>query len=135
MTTFLKTYPPGEGPAEVVALVNRLLPLLLEGDHRALAALRNQWRYARVGTITLSGSGFFASIEVPPRLPKVEPSQMSGGSAAIELTGAPHGAGCVLFVRDGHLSMLEGYTYEGDEWPKGTAIISVTNVVPIQPRG
>jgi hypothetical protein len=116
-----------------VTLVNRLLPLLLSGDHPVLATLRNQWRYSRVGTITVSGAGFFASIEVPPGLPKVLPLQMNGGSAAIRLTHATHEAGCALSVRDGHLSILEGFTYEGDEWSEHDAVMSVTNVVPIEP--
>jgi hypothetical protein len=57
----------------VLALVQHLLPLLLEGDHPVLAILREQSRRARIGAIELSGAGFFADIEVPPDAPKVNP--------------------------------------------------------------
>jgi len=38
-------------------------------------------------------------------------------SGLIATTGVENGAGCLLFVRDGVLSSLEGYTYVGEEWP------------------
>jgi hypothetical protein len=44
-----------------------------------------------------------------------------------------HGAGCVLFVEDGHLSVFEGYTYAGEEWREDSRILSVGLVAPVQP--
>ena len=32
-----------------------------------------------------------------------------------------------------HLSMLEGYTYDGDEWSENAAVLAVKDVFPIQP--
>ena len=134
MTAFPKKYTPGSGPPEVVALVNRLLPLLLAGDHPTLGVLREQLRRARIGSIELSGVGFFADIEVPPDAPKADPPNITGGDAVIELTGVEHAAGCVLFVRDGYLSMLEGFTY-ADEWSEDAKVLDVKDVFPIHPGG
>jgi hypothetical protein len=37
-----------------------------------------------------------------------------------------------VFVRKGLLSMLEGYTYN-DEWPENAAVLSISDVIPIDP--
>jgi len=129
---FPKEFPPGEGPEGVVRLVNRLLPQLLDGDHPALVILREQLQRSHLGVITLSGVGFFADINVPIDALKVDPPNITGGHATIELSNVKHDAGCVLFVRDGHLSVLEGYTY-GDEWSEDTAVVAVKDVTPILP--
>ena len=123
---------PAEGPPHIKALVKRLLPLLVAGDHPASLILREQLRGARVGAIELSGTGFFADIEVAADAPKVAPPEFAGGDAKIRLDGLPVEAGCVLFVRGGYLSMLEGYTYDG-AWEEDTLVLAVSDVFPIQP--
>jgi hypothetical protein len=70
VTKFPKRYVPGDGPPEVVALVRRLVPLLIAGEHPALTALREQWTRTQLGVVELSGVGFFAHLEVPPDAPK-----------------------------------------------------------------
>jgi hypothetical protein len=131
---FPKTYPPGQGAEEIRTLVGRLLPDLVAGDDAVSAALREQLGRARIGDIHLTGVGFFADIEVPEDAPRAEGADFVGGSADIELVGVPHGAGCVLFVRDGRSSLLEGFAYDGT-WAEDTVVASVKNVVPIRPPG
>src|SRR5262245_39448142 len=109
------------------------MPLLLQGEHPTLGILREQFSRANIGAIRLSGVGFFADIVVPPDAPRVDPPRIVGGDARIELSGVEHGAACVLFVSDGHLSMLEGYTC-GEEWSENTRVIDVKQVTPIRPR-
>ena len=60
----LKRYAPGDGPPEIVALVEQLLPLLVQGDHPALRVLQEQARRVGVGFIELSGVGFSAELAV-----------------------------------------------------------------------
>jgi O-acetyl-ADP-ribose deacetylase (regulator of RNase III) len=117
----------------VVALVKHLMPLLLQGEHPTLGILREQFQRAHIGAIRLSGVGFFADIVVPPDAPQVDPPRIVGGDCRIELSGVEHGASCVLFVSDGHLSMLEGYTC-GEEWSENTRVVDVKEVTPIRPR-
>jgi hypothetical protein len=58
---------------------------------------------------------------------------LSGSVAAVVPGGgAPHGAGCILFVREGRLAMLEGFSYD-DEWPENAAVLAVSDVVPLDP--
>jgi hypothetical protein len=57
-----------------------------------------------------TGVGFFLTLEVPKSLPRctsplIEPHIESG-----ELE---HGAGAILFVKDGYLELLEIYSYAG----------------------
>ncbi len=69
---------------------------------------------------------------MPRDAPKIEPPELVGGNAQIELVGVPHGAGCVVFVRDGWLAMFEAFTNEGP-WPEAAVILGVKEVTPIDP--
>ena len=130
---FPKKYGPVDAPSEVLKLTERLVPLLIEGDHPALSALRHQFLGARIKQVELTGAGFYVDFEVSPDAPLAEPSDFAGGYARITLKGARKDAGCVLFVRGGRLVALEGYTYVDDAWLENTVILSVENVVPVDP--
>ena len=80
----------------------------------------------------MTGHGFYVHFEVPAACPLAEPRDFAGGSAEIDLTGVSHGAGCVVFVREGRLSTFEGYVYDGT-WEIDALIISVRRVVPVFP--
>ena len=119
-------------PPQALALIRRLMPMLLDGPHPALAALRAQYARVHVSRLNWTGVGFFASFEVPEDVPLADPPRMAGGDAVIELAGVPHGAGCVLFVSEGRLECLEGYCYD-DEWPEDAAVLDVRNPSPLIP--
>jgi hypothetical protein len=133
VAALLRTYQAGEGPEEIVALAMRLIPQLIQGEHPTLAILRQQFESVRIGPIELSGVGFFAHLQVPPDKPTATPPDFAGGDALIELAGSTGGAGCVLFVKDGCLSMLEGYTRGGDDWPEDAVVLDVKDVISIHP--
>jgi hypothetical protein len=65
--------------------------------------------------------------------PRADQREISGGIAEIGVQGLEHGAGRVLFVRDGQLRSLEGYTY-GEPWPERPTAVSLSNVVPLAPN-
>jgi hypothetical protein len=129
---FPKRYTAEQAPAAVLALVARLVPSLLDGDHPALAALREQFRRARIKEVELTGAGFYVDFDVPVDAPLAVPANLTGGHASISLDVARHGAGCVLFVRDGRLAMFEGYTYD-EPWPEHACVTAVDEISPIQP--
>jgi hypothetical protein len=129
---FPKRYLADKAPTEVLILVDRLVPSLISGDHPALGTLREQFRRARVKEVELTGAGFYVDFEIPADSPLTEPRNFTGGSASITLEGANHGAGCVLFVRDGRLVMLEGFTYD-DLWPEHARVLAIENIIPINP--
>src|SRR5262245_31575771 len=109
--TFPKTYEAASAPPEVVALVSRLVPQLIAGDHPALAALREQLRFATIRDVQMTGHGFYAAFDVPPDVPLAVPASFAGGDAQIVLEGAAAGAGCVLFIEGGRLDTPEGDTF------------------------
>ncbi len=123
------TFAPGTAPAEVVALTKRLVPLLIAGDHPALATLREQWARTEVGDIDMTGQGFFANLVVPTDLPAAEPRHMTGGNANIELEGH-EGAGCVLYVVDGYLRTLDVHAWRSG-WPDPVRVLGISEVDPI----
>ena len=133
VTTFPKKYAADQAPKEVLALIARLVPQLIEGDHPALAALRQQFQHSVVTQVEMTGHGFYADFEVAPGEPLTSPASLTGGSANIVLSGVEHGAGCVLFVRDGRLSTLEGYVYVGT-WAEDSQVLAVDDVQPILPE-
>lgn len=128
-----KTYGPGDAPVSVRALLEQVLPRLLEGSDPVLGVLREQLRHATVTSVELTGGGFFAFLAVPPDLPTTDPLRIVGGDAVITLSGVEVGAGCILFVEEGRLSMFEGYTYACEEWAEGAEVLSIDHVRPLLP--
>ena len=81
----------------------------------------------------MTGVGFFVHFDFDGDVPLAQPPTFSGGDAIIRLAGATIQAGCVLFVRDGRIAMLEGYTYGDDKWAEDEEIVSVEAIIPIHP--
>jgi hypothetical protein len=102
-----------------------VLDKLLAGDHPVLKALRGQADGARLSSRELTGAGFFCVFEVfgPPLPTSHRNFEIGDVNARIE--GLSHGAGFVLFVRDGRLNMLEGYSYE-EPWPEQVCNFDLT---------
>jgi hypothetical protein len=99
---------------------------LLDGDHPTLIALRTQAERAQVIRREYTGTGFFCDFDVPSDLaPLAGPSDFHVGDVNASLDGLEHGAGFVLFVRNGRLAMLEGYTYQ-EAWPKEVRNLKLT---------
>src|SRR4051794_2496951 len=98
-------------------LEDELLGMLLGGNDPVLATLRRQLESAKRKPRELTGAGFFTYFDVPETAPRLQgnPSFSFGGVKA-EIEGLQHGAGFVLFVRNGILSFLEGYSFD-EPWP------------------
>lgn len=68
----------------------------------------------------MTGVGFFADLVVDPTAPLATPSSQSLSGVIADVKGVRHGAGFVLFVRDGRLVTLEGFTCD-EPWPDDVA--------------
>lgn len=132
MENWPKIYLPHEAPPEVLALASQLVPLLLAGNHPAIVALRAQYAVAQITSVELTGVGFFVNYKVPEEAPRAVPSDFAGGNAYIELAGVNEPSGCVLFVHDGKLALLEGYTF-AESWPEHTQVLAITQILPLTP--
>ena len=99
------------------ALENQVMRMLLEGDGPTLEVLRYQFAVAKRRPREMTGVGFFLEFDVPEEAPRL-PGNVSlrFGDVIAEIEGIQHGAGFLVFVDDGVLTMLEGYTYD-EPWP------------------
>jgi hypothetical protein len=130
MNPWPQTFTASTAPPEMVALIAQLMNLILAGEDSPAAVLREQYAHARLAELTLTGAGFFADFDVPSETRRVDPPRMVGGSAEIDIEGVEHAAGCVLFVGEGVIQTLEGYTYT-DEWPIHPRVKAIRNIVPL----
>ncbi len=100
------------------AFERALLQKLLAGNHPVLSILRAQLESCQVSRREFTGHGFFTNLKVdrsvgpaPTRRPRVQICDVGG-----KISGLKYGAGFVLFVTDGYLDLLEGFSYE-EPWP------------------
>ena len=90
---------------------------LLADPREPIATLRKQYAAAVVTKRELTGAGFFLYFQVPENIERVPNSpSMKFGDVTAAIDGLKFGAGFVLYVKDGRLDMLEGYSYE-EPWP------------------
>jgi hypothetical protein len=94
------------------------LDKLLDGDDAVLSALREQLRTCCVRKREMTGCGFFTELDVDRALAGAPTNveKLRVGDVEACVAGLEHGAGFVLFVRDGYLDMLEGYSFD-EPWP------------------
>lgn len=105
-------------PLDLQPLEAAVLQKLFDGDHPVLASLREQLSGLSVKNRERTGVGFFTEFSVAHA---ARPAPILSGSARfgdVEATigGLKHGAGFLVYVDAGFLSMLEGYSYD-EPWP------------------
>jgi hypothetical protein len=99
------------------ALEDAVLALSLAGSGEVLEGLRLQAATVAVLSREFTGVGFFTRVGVRslklalPGAPRLRISNVSA-----ELPGLAHGAGFVVFVDEGLLSAIEGFSYD-EPWP------------------
>jgi hypothetical protein len=99
-------------------LTQQTLQMLLAGDDPALAILRSQLEVAKRRPPEYTGVGFFIHFDVPQEATRLPGNPtIRFGDVIAEIEGLQHGAGFVLFIDNGVLAMLEGYTYD-EPWPE-----------------
>ena len=100
-------------------LERAVIEKLLAEDHHALRVLRAQLRHAQVSGRTLTGSGFVTELSLPAGTAPapIGSGMIRLGDVGAKIDGLRHGAGFLLYVRDGLLDALEGYSYD-EPWPK-----------------
>lgn len=94
-----------------------VLRMLLAGDDPRLEILRKQAEAGDLARRDSTGAGFFLSFHIPPSAPTLDVDNFHFGDVDADIEGLRHGAGFVVFVREGRLAALEGYSYE-EPWPQ-----------------
>lgn len=92
--------------------------MLLRGDDEARTILRQQAQRAQVSSREMTGVGFFTRFTVVAGAPRVMDNlTFKLGNVEGTARNVKHGLGFLLYVENGVLSMLEGYTYD-EPWPE-----------------
>jgi hypothetical protein len=99
-----------------------VLDMLLAGEIPTLHVLRAQRERLFVTKREFSGVGFFTEFGHPPDVVRLQtPKRVRFGDVLADLEGLEHGAGFVLFIDDGLITMLEGYSTANEPWPESLA--------------
>lgn len=94
-----------------------VLDMLLRGDEPVLTALAAQLRECTVESRRYTGAGFFTDFVVPDYIPRVPgKDSFAFGDVVAEIAGLENGAGFLLFVKNGRIAFLEGFSYD-EPWP------------------
>jgi hypothetical protein len=107
---------------KLTSLEHDVLNALLAGDDPVLSLLRDQLEQAISISREETGVGFFLMFELPRNVKKTfeinhaVKSSFCFGDVDASINGLNNGAGFLIWVTDGCLRQLEGYTY-GDAWP------------------
>jgi len=120
-------------PDELDPLDAGVLEKLLAGDHRVLAALRRQVAEATAVHRELSGVGFFTRFTLPETTAPAPVRCLRFGDVHGDIAGLQHGAGFVLFVDEGRITMLEGFSY-GEPWPEEVNAFAIRYFDPMRPQ-
>lgn len=106
---------------ELNKLEIEVLKLQLKGSDKLLVDLKNQLQHIKVIKRELTGSGFYTSF-FNDSLSSIEDcddllGDMKFGDVCAEIEDLKNGAGFLLYVENGKISMLEGYSYD-EPWPE-----------------
>lgn len=110
---------------KLTELEKAVLEMTLDKPGEPYETIRQQLAHARITARELTGVGFMTSLEVPADSPaRRDLPDMHLGDVGAELPGVKHGAGFVLFIENGVVCQLEGFTYD-DPWPDDVDIFSL----------
>lgn len=97
-------------------LESTILDALLRGESEELAILREQARHVTVQKRDYTGVGFLTEFAVPTEAPRVNRKRLVISDVGADVDELGHGAGFVLFVENGAIRCLEGFSYD-ESWP------------------
>jgi hypothetical protein len=96
---------------------------LVDGEHPVLRELQKQLELSSVRKREKTGVGFYLYLEVPESV-CMSSLDLKLGDVIADIAELKHGAGFVLYVKNGRLNMLEGYSYD-EPWPDSISKYSV----------
>ena len=86
---------------------------LLAGDDPILAALREQYKAAKVRDREITATGFVTRFDVPSSVPPIERKLLHLDDLQVQLKGADTPADTSVHVHNGRLRSLECFVYDG----------------------
>jgi hypothetical protein len=106
-------------PGGLSPLEHEVIATLLSPDHPVFEALRLQFDRCEAAARELTGVGFFTELSIPTDAAPapVRPGRLYVSGVEAEVDGLKHGAGFVLWIENGVLATLEGFSYD-EPWPE-----------------
>lgn len=93
-----------------------VLEKMLDGNFPLLIQLQQQLELCTVEKREFTGFGFYTALTIPQNIPRIAGLDIKFGDVIGCIPGLPSGVGFLLYVKDGVLDMLEGYSYD-EPWP------------------
>jgi hypothetical protein len=107
-------------------LEEAVLKMMLEGEDDVRPILRQQLPCLQVSSREFTGVGFFSHLTVDSEVPRVVgEAKFTLGGVEGTADNVEHGFGFVLFVENGVLATLEGFTYD-EPWPSEVRRLRLT---------
>ncbi|HCF49438.1 MAG TPA: hypothetical protein DER60_04100, partial [Syntrophomonas sp.] len=100
-------------------LERKLMEMLLAGNDDVLIRLREQYKSSKVISREHSEVGFFTTFLQQDRNDLcIDGKSFQIGDVDGSVNGIDGAVGFVLYIKNGFISMLEGYTNAIDKWPE-----------------
>jgi hypothetical protein len=93
----------------------KLMDMLLAGEQELFVKLRKQYEVAIVTDREFTGHGFFTGFKVPGQSLSIDNRSFTLYDVGIDYNGEEPGCGVTLFIENGFIECLEGYTFT-DNW-------------------
>jgi len=101
-----------------------VLEKMLDGNFPLLIQLQRQLELCIVEKREFTAFGFYTTLIVSQSIPKIEGLDIKFGDVIGFIPGLSSGAGFLLYVKDGVLDMLEGYSYD-EPWPSSIDVFNL----------
>ena len=113
-------------------LEEQVMQQLLTGDDERLEILREQSKFATVKERKMTGVGFFLHFDIPANIPRLSghPDLLIDRGLTAKIEGLNYEAGFVLWVADGAIDQLEGYSV-AEDWPEHVSKFKLESTKPL----
>jgi hypothetical protein len=98
---------------------NEVIKMILDNNIDKMDILREQYKISQVLKRKFTGCGFFSTFIINDTEKKLQFEELNIELSCLgEIEGVENGVGFILFIRDGYIDVLEGYTYGEETWPE-----------------
>ena len=111
-----------------IKLANRVIEMLLNGEDEMLSLLRNQYENADIISEEDNEVGFYINYQVKNEniITKKYNTTFQIGDVDGIVNGLQGAVGFILYIKNGYLMMLEGYTNLINKWPETDSQIELS---------
>lgn len=109
---------------KLTALENKIIKCIIEhiSEKNLVYQLNEQYKNLKVTKRIYTGVGFYTEFSLEnENVEKDKKLSIAIGNVGANLNGLKNGAGFILYIKNGEITMLEGYSYD-EVWPQSEKI-------------